>query len=128
MLVNTGNDAGPTQEDPMGPALTTFAHRRGHQVLNEETTMHPEIGCHLAEAHVADMRHRAQRDTLARAARRTRQDQPGRSQSGFGAWGRRAHAGLVARIALVPGVARTPTRAYPTLSSPSEEGHAHNPE
>jgi hypothetical protein len=112
----------------MGAALTTPADRRGHQVLNEETAMHPAIGYHLAEAHVADMHHRAQRDTLVRAARRARRDQPGRSQSGLGAWGRRAHAGLIARIALVSGVARTPTRAYPSLSSPPEEGHAHNPE
>jgi hypothetical protein len=34
--------------------------------------MHPTIGYHLAQAHLAGLRHQAQRDTLARAARRAR--------------------------------------------------------
>ena len=37
--------------------------------------MHPTLSYHLAQARTADLRHRAQRDTLARAARRAR---PGR--------------------------------------------------
>jgi hypothetical protein len=37
--------------------------------------MHPTLSYHLAQARTADLRHRAKRDTLARAARRTR---PGR--------------------------------------------------
>ena len=32
--------------------------------------MHPAIGYQLAQAHLAGLRHQAQRDTLARAARR----------------------------------------------------------
>jgi hypothetical protein len=135
--------------------------------------MHPAISYHLAEAHVADLRHRAQRDTLARAARRIRRNQPVPSR--LGTWGRRAQARLIAqmtlvyhrhrdspvartqrpvpspfgtcsdthphcgpsdpnsgragdRFALIPGVSRTPTLAYPILSSPSEEGHDLNPE
>ena len=31
--------------------------------------MHPTLSYHLAQARIADLRHRAQRDTLARAAR-----------------------------------------------------------
>jgi hypothetical protein len=31
--------------------------------------MHPTLSYHLAQARTADLRHRAQRDTLARAAR-----------------------------------------------------------
>jgi hypothetical protein len=34
--------------------------------------MHPTIGYHLAQARLADLRHQAQRDTLAHAARRAR--------------------------------------------------------
>ena len=34
--------------------------------------MYPRIGYHLAQAHLAGLRHQAQRDTLARAARRAR--------------------------------------------------------
>jgi hypothetical protein len=34
--------------------------------------MHPTLSYHLAQARTADLRHRAQRDTLARAARRAR--------------------------------------------------------
>ena len=37
--------------------------------------MHPTIGYHLVQAHLADLRHQAQRDTLARAARRARPHQ-----------------------------------------------------
>ena len=42
--------------------------------------MYPRIGYHLAQAHLAGLRHQAQRDTLARAtrrARRARTHQPG---------------------------------------------------
>ena len=41
----------------------------------EETAVHHAISCLLAQAHIADLRQRAQRNTLARAARRVR---PGR--------------------------------------------------
>ena len=34
--------------------------------------MHPTTGYQLAQAHLAGLRHQAQRDTLARAARRAR--------------------------------------------------------
>ena len=34
--------------------------------------MHPTISYHLAQARLADLRHQAQRDTLARAARQAR--------------------------------------------------------
>jgi hypothetical protein len=34
--------------------------------------MHMTIGYHLVQAHLADLRHQAQRDALARAARRAR--------------------------------------------------------
>jgi hypothetical protein len=42
--------------------------------------MHPTTGYHLAQAHLADLRHQAERDALARAARqgrRARTHQPG---------------------------------------------------
>ena len=42
--------------------------------------MYPTTGYHLAQAHLAVLRHRAERDTLARAARaarRARTHQPG---------------------------------------------------
>ena len=42
--------------------------------------MNPTISYHLAQAHQAELRHQAQRDTLARAARRARRvrtHQPG---------------------------------------------------
>jgi hypothetical protein len=38
--------------------------------------MHPAISYHLSQAHIADLRHRAQRDTLARAARLGRRNPP----------------------------------------------------
>jgi hypothetical protein len=54
--------------------------------------MHPTLSYHLAQARTADLRHRAQRDTLARTARRARarsarakaacQVQPARSRPG----------------------------------------------
>jgi hypothetical protein len=59
--------------------------------------MHPAISHHLAQAHVADLRQRAQRDTLARPARRVRRNQPGLALSRLGAWGRRGQARLMAR-------------------------------
>jgi hypothetical protein len=46
--------------------------------------MYPTVGYHLAQAHLADLRHQAQRDTLARAARqgrRTRTHQSGHPAS-----------------------------------------------
>ncbi len=39
--------------------------------------MHPAISYHLAQAHVADLRHRAERDILARAARLARRQPAG---------------------------------------------------
>jgi hypothetical protein len=59
--------------------------------------MHPAMSYRLAQAHVADLRDRAQRDTLARAARLARRNQRGRALSRIAAWGRRAQAGLIAR-------------------------------
>ena len=47
--------------------------------------MYPTTGYHLAQAHLAGMRHQAQRDTLARAARaarRARTHQPGYPAAG----------------------------------------------
>ena len=41
--------------------------------------MHPTLSYHLTQAHTADLRHRAQRDTLARAARRARPGRRGRA-------------------------------------------------
>jgi hypothetical protein len=137
--------------------------------------MHPAMSYGLAQAHVADLRDRAQRDTLARAARLARRNQRGHALSSLGARVRRAQAGLIARMTrryqrrrdarvvrtqrplpthigtchetcphygppdpnsgwagdgfvLIRGVVRTSTRAYPVLTSPSEEGHAHNPD
>jgi hypothetical protein len=41
--------------------------------------MHPTISYHLAQARIADLRHHAQRDTLARAVRTpSRRHRPGR--------------------------------------------------
>jgi hypothetical protein len=45
--------------------------------------MHPTLSYHLAQARTADLRHRAQRDTLARAARRQR---PGRRRHAVPRW------------------------------------------
>jgi hypothetical protein len=59
--------------------------------------MHPAISSHLTQAHVADLRDRAQRDTLARATRLARRNQRGHALSRLGAWGRQAQAGLIAR-------------------------------
>jgi hypothetical protein len=55
----------------------------------EETAMHPTIGYDLAQAHVTELRQQAQRDALARAARKAR-----RQRSGH-----RAHRVLVADTA-----------------------------
>ena len=55
--------------------------------------MHPAISYRLAQAHVADLRHRAERDTLARAARRARRNQRYMPSHASGL-GRRAQAGL----------------------------------
>ena len=60
--------------------------------------MHPVISYHLTQAHVAYLRDRAQRDTLARAARLARRNQRGHAVSRLGVWGRRARAGLIARM------------------------------
>jgi hypothetical protein len=49
----------------------------------EETAMHFTLSYHLAQARTADLRHRAQRDTVARAARRAR---PGRRGHAMPRW------------------------------------------
>jgi hypothetical protein len=49
----------------------------------EETAMHPTLSYHLAQVRTADLRHRARRDTLARAARRAR---PGRRGHAVPRW------------------------------------------
>jgi hypothetical protein len=54
--------------------------------------MHPAISHDLAQAHVADLRHRAQRDTVVRAARLARRNQPGPALSRLGAGGGQAQA------------------------------------
>ena len=59
--------------------------------------MHPAITYHLAQA-ADDLRRRAERDTLARAARLAGRNQSGPALPRLGAWGRRAQAGLVARM------------------------------
>jgi hypothetical protein len=62
--------------------------------------MYPTIGYHLAQAHLAGLRHQAQRDTLARAARRAcraRTHQPGHPPTGYPAAVRRLLAALGAR-------------------------------
>ena len=41
--------------------------------------MHHAISCQLAQARIADLRHHAQRDILARAARRARPGRRGRA-------------------------------------------------
>ena len=45
--------------------------------------MHPTLSYHLVQARTADLRHRTQRDALARAARRTR---PGRRGPAVPRW------------------------------------------
>jgi len=62
--------------------------------------MYPRIGYHLAQAHLAGLRHQAQHDTLARAARqarRTRTHQPRHPASAHPAAVRRLLAALGAR-------------------------------
>jgi hypothetical protein len=57
--------------------------------------MHPAIGHHLARARMADMRHQAQQEALASAARHAR---PGlRGTAGWPALGRRVRAALGSR-------------------------------
>ena len=51
--------------------------------------MHPTMTHHLAQARTAGLRHQAQRDALARAARRERPDQRGHAAPGSRAAGRR---------------------------------------
>jgi hypothetical protein len=41
--------------------------------------MHPTIGYHLSQHHLADLRHQAQRAALARVARRDRRPRPHQS-------------------------------------------------
>ena len=114
----------------MSPASTTPADRRRHQVLNEETAVHPAISYHLAQAHVANLRHRAQSDTLARAARRVRRNQPGLAPSRLGTWVRRAQTRLIARMTLVyqrrwdSPVAET-QRPVPSPFGTCSEAHPH---
>jgi hypothetical protein len=45
--------------------------------------MHPTIGYHLSQHHLADLRHQAQRATMARDARRARPHQGGHPSPGF---------------------------------------------
>jgi hypothetical protein len=62
--------------------------------------MYPTIGYHLAQAHLAGLRHQAQRDTLARAARqagRARTHQPGQPPTGHPAAVRRLLTALGTR-------------------------------
>jgi hypothetical protein len=93
--------------------------------------MHPAISYHLALAHVADLRHRAQRDTLARAARLARRSQPGLAPSRLGTWGRRAQARLIALMTPVyqrrrdSPVAQT-RRAVPSPLGIRSETHPHS--
>jgi hypothetical protein len=44
--------------------------------IQQGGTMHPTLSCELAKARIADLHRQAQRDTLARAARRTRHRRP----------------------------------------------------
>jgi len=55
----------------------------------EDTAMHHTISSPLARARIADLRHDAQRDTMARAARRARPGQRGHAAPGRPAPGRR---------------------------------------
>jgi hypothetical protein len=61
--------------------------------------MHPTIGYQLAQAHLAGLRHQAQRDALTRAARRARRARPPQSGHPVPAlpFGRRVLALLGAR-------------------------------
>ena len=60
--------------------------------------MHPAIGYDLNQAHLADLRHQAQRDALARAARAARRaDRCGRPRGG--------------QLVLTRGAAQTPVAA-----------------
>jgi len=61
--------------------------------------MHPAIGYDLNQAHLADLRHQAQRDALARAARAARRaDRRGRPRRG-------------GQLVLTRGAAQTPVAA-----------------
>ena len=59
--------------------------------------MHDTISCHLAQARIADLRHHAQRDSLARAARRA---QPGQRRPAWSALERRVRRRAAAGKAL----------------------------
>jgi hypothetical protein len=56
----------------MARILGTTAHTRPP----EETVMNPTIGYRLAQDHLADLRHQAERTALARTARRARRRRP----------------------------------------------------
>jgi hypothetical protein len=57
--------------------------------------MHPTLSHHLAQARTADLRHRAQRDTLARAAGRARPGRRGHAVPRWPAgWRLAGHLGL----------------------------------
>jgi hypothetical protein len=60
------------QPDGNGTGFSSFCAADRRPPGAKETTMHPTIGYHLAKAHLAGLRHQAQRDTLAHAARRAR--------------------------------------------------------
>jgi hypothetical protein len=79
--------------------------------------MYPAIGYHLAQAHLAGLRHQAQRDTLARAARRARTHQPGHPPTGYPAAVRRLLTALAARTS-------PRRRSPPRASMPARAPHA----
>jgi hypothetical protein len=59
--------------------------------------MHPQLSYQLATARVADLRHQAEHEALARAARRPRRRQGGHPASRLPAAGRRVLSFLNAR-------------------------------
>ena len=58
------------------PATATANSGTSHTGPPQETAIHPTIGCHLAQSHLAFLRHQTQRTALARAARRARRARP----------------------------------------------------
>ena len=61
------------------PATATANSGTSHTGPPQETAIHPTIGCHLAQSHLAFLRHQTQRTALARAARRARHARTHRS-------------------------------------------------
>jgi hypothetical protein len=86
----------------------------------EETAVHHTVSYHLVHAHLADLRRQAQQATLARAARRARVGQRGRTAPRVPDLDRRGRRRPSPRTVLAdqPGTAREELEQAPTSLVP----------